>query len=106
MIMNTKATPIPVARALKKLGDDLKNARKRRRITTKLAAERANISRTTLVKIEKGNGGVSMAAYANVLFILGLISRLSDMVDVSIDQLGQTFETEHLPQRIRHKNRT
>lgn len=104
--MNNKTTPIPVTRALKKVGDDLKNARKRRRITTKLAAERANISRTTLVKIEKGDAGVSMGAYANVLFILGLISHFSDMIDISTDKLGQAFETEQLPQRIRHKNKT
>ena len=104
--MDTKVIPIPASRALKKLGEDLKNARKRRRITTKLAAERASISRTTLTKIEIGDAGVSMGAYARVIFILGLISHLADIADVRFDQLGQTFEIEHLPKRIRHKNRT
>lgn len=104
--MDAKVIPIPVARALKKLGEDLKNARKRRRITTKLAAERASISRTTLLKIEKGDAGVSIGAYVKVLFILGLISRLADMVDIAFDKLGQVLETEHLPQRVRHKKRT
>jgi cytoskeletal protein RodZ len=103
--MDTKIIPIPAARALKKLGEDLKNARKRRRITTKLAAERASISRTTLTKIEKGDAGVSIGAYVKVLFILGLISRLADMVDIAFDKLGQVLETEHLPQRVRHKKR-
>ena len=103
--MDNKTIPIPASRALKKLGEDLKNARKRRRITTKLAAERANISRTTLTKIEKGDAGVSIGAYAKVLFILGLISHLADMVDVTSDKLGQMFEAEHLPKRVRHKNR-
>ena len=104
--MDSKPLPIPASRALKKLGEDIKNARKRRRITTKLVAERAGISRTTLIKIEKGDGGVSIGAYTRVLFILGLISRLADMVDVAFDKLGQILETEHLPQRVRHKNRT
>ena len=103
--MNLKITRIPVARAMRKLGEDLKNARKRRRITTKLAAERAGISRTTLTKIEKGDVGVSMGAYAHVLFILGVISRLADLVDITFDKLGQSLETEHLPQRVRHKNK-
>src|SRR3990167_6408721 len=103
--MNTKIIPIPVSRALRKLGEDIKNARKRRRITTKLASERASISRTTLTKIEKGDAGVSIGAYAKVLFILGLVSHLADMVDIRFDKLGQTLETEHLPRRIRHKNR-
>jgi len=102
--MDTKIIPIPASRALKKLGEDLKNARKRRRITTKLAAERASISRTTLTKIEKGDAGVSIGAYAKVLFILGLIAHLSDMADVTSDKPGQMFETEHLPQRVRHKS--
>ena len=101
--MDHKPIPIPASRALRKLGEDLKDARKRRRITTKLAAERAGISRTTLTKIERGDGGVSMGAYAKVLFILGLISHLADMADVRFDKLGQTLEAEHLPQRVRHK---
>ncbi len=104
--MDIKVIPIPAVRALRKLGEDLKNARKRRRITTKLAAERASISRTTLTKIEKGDAGVSMGAYVKVLFILGLVSRLADMADIAFDKLGQVLETEHLPQRVRHKKRT
>lgn len=104
--MDTKTTPIPASRALRKLGEDLKNARKRRRITTKLIAERASISRTTLTKIEKGDAGVSIGAYAKVLFTLGLISHLADMVDIRFDKLGQALETEYLPKRVRHKNRT
>lgn len=60
--MNSKSTPLPVKRALVKLGQDLCNARKRRRIPTELAAERAGISRATLGKIEKGDEGVSLGA--------------------------------------------
>src|SRR3990167_1571024 len=56
--------PIPIKRALRKFGADIKNARKRRRIPTSLMAERAMISRPTLFKIEKGNAGVSLGAYA------------------------------------------
>ena len=52
--------PIPVRRALRKLGHDIRDARRRRRIPASIAAERASISRTTLVKIEKGDPGVAM----------------------------------------------
>jgi transcriptional regulator with XRE-family HTH domain len=104
--MDTKIMPIPASRALKKLGEDLKNARKRRRITTKLIAERASLSRTTVIKIEKGDAGVSIGAYAKVLFVLGLISHLADVADIIFDKLGQTLETEHLPKRVRHKKRS
>jgi DNA-binding XRE family transcriptional regulator len=95
--------PIPVRRALRNLGEDMKNARRRRRISTALMAERANISRTTLVKIEKGDAGVSLGNYATVLFVLGLVNRLSELVDISQDHLGQDLEDENLPKRIHIK---
>lgn len=99
--MNVNSTPIPVRRSLKKLGNDLRDARRRRRIPVQLAADRASISRTTLAKIEKGDEGVSIGAYARVLFTMGMIDRLSDLVDVSHDKLGLFLETESLPKRIR-----
>jgi hypothetical protein len=46
--------PVPVRRALRKLGHDLRNARRRRRIPPAIAAERASIGRTTLIKNRKG----------------------------------------------------
>jgi len=95
------AIPVPVQRALKKLGSDLKNARKRRRLPMKLTAERAMISRSTLNKIENGDGGVSLAAYAKVLFVLGLITKLADLADIKFDELGLSLEGEQLPQRVR-----
>ncbi len=101
MNMNIKNTPIPVKRALKKLGQDLCNARKRRRIPMQLAAERASITRATLSKIERGEEGVSLGAYARVLFVLGMVGRLAELVDSASDQLGLELEEENLPKRIR-----
>lgn len=99
--MNINSTPIPVRRALKKLGQDLRDARRRRRIPMHLAAERASISRTTLTKIEKGDQGVSIAAYAKILFVMGMIDRLADIADQRHDVLGLDLAAESLPQRIR-----
>lgn len=99
--MNTKVAPTPVIRALQKLGRDLSDARKRRRIPMQLAAERAGISRTTLDKIEKGDEGVGIGAYVRVLFILGMVNRFSELADFQFDKLGMHLETEHLPKRIR-----
>ncbi len=99
--MDIKIIPIPVKRALKKLGQDLCDARRRRRIPMQLAAERAAISRATLSKIEKGEEGVSLGAYAKVLFVLGMIDRLAELADPSVDELGLGLEAESLPKRIR-----
>lgn len=92
--------PIPVTRALRKLGNDIRDARRRRRIPAELAAARASISRTTLVKIEKGEPGVAIGSYAIVLFVLGMTDRLADLADPRNDAVGLQLEEEHLPQRI------
>jgi hypothetical protein len=95
------ALPIPVRHALRKLGHDIRDARRRRRIPVAIAAERASISRTTLVKIEKGDPGVAIGIYATVLFVMGMVERLADLADPKSDAVGLQLEEEHLPQRIR-----
>jgi transcriptional regulator with XRE-family HTH domain len=57
---------------LEKVGENIKLARKRRSLTTIQVSERAGIDRSTLVRIEKGDGSVSLGAYFNVLRVLGL----------------------------------
>lgn len=93
--------PVPVIRALRKLGHDIRDARRRRRIPVAILAERASISRMTLNKVEKGDPGVSMGTYATILFALGMIDRFADVADPRNDTVGRELEEEHLPERIR-----
>jgi len=92
--------PLTVTRSLRKLGDDIRNARRRRRISTKLMAERAGISRPTLRKVEEGDPAVSLGIYASVLFVLGMSDRLEELADVTKDPVGRELEEEDLPERI------
>ena len=101
----SSATPVPVTRALRKLGHDIRDARRRRRIPVAILAERASISRMTLNKIEKGSAGVSAGNYARVLFSLGMADRLADVADPRHDAVGREIEEEHLPERIRFSRR-
>ena len=94
------ALPIPVKSALRKLGADIRDARLRRRIPVAVMAQRAFISRTTLVKAEKGYPGVAMGTYAVVLFALGMLDRLRDLASVKSDEIGLALEEERLPKRI------
>lgn len=57
---------------LEKMGENIKLARKRRKLTAVQVAERAGIARSTLYLVEKGDAGVAMGAYFNVLRVLGL----------------------------------
>ena len=96
----SKTLPIPVKRALKKLGSDIRDARRRRRISTIAMAERAMISRPTLVRVERGDATVMMGIYATILFILGMTERLADIADATHDRTGLDLESEQLPLRI------
>jgi len=73
-----------------KLGENIKLARKRRKLTTIQVAERANINRSTLYKIEKGDSSVSMGAYFNVLRVFGL---QDDFLKIAADdQFGKKIQ--------------
>lgn len=93
--------PIPARRALRKLGQDLRDARRRRRIPMALLAERARISRTTLTKVEKGDESVAIGIYAAVLHALGLVERLAALADAAEDMIGRAIDERRLPERVR-----
>ena len=93
--------PLPVQRALRKLGQDIREARLRRRISTPIMAARPAISPTPPGKLEKGDAGVRMGSYATVLFVLGLTDKISLLADARNDEIGLELAEEQLPQRIR-----
>ena len=77
-------------KTLDQLGKNIKLARKRREFTTIQVAERANIDRTTLYKIEKGDASVSMGAYFNVLRTLKLHEDFLKLA--ADDELGRKLQ--------------
>jgi DNA-binding XRE family transcriptional regulator len=95
--------PSPAVYALKKLGNDINSARRRRRITKEIMSKRAGIVINTLTKIENGNPNTSMAAWVSVLSVLGLTDNLKDICDLKNDEMGIILEDEDLPKRIRYK---
>ena len=86
---------------LQTVGENIKLARLRRKITTTMLAERADITRVTLKKVEDGESGVTMRVYANVLFCLGLEKDL--LLLAGDDPLGrrlQDAELTHTKDRV------
>jgi transcriptional regulator with XRE-family HTH domain len=59
-------------RLLSELGERLRLARKRRKLSNAAVAQRAGISRTTVYKVEAGDPGATLGAYVRVLAALGL----------------------------------
>lgn len=89
--MNKKQILFPRHKeVLKQMGANIKLARKRRKLTTTQVSERANISRSTLYLIEKGNSSVAMGAYFNVLRVLRL---QNDFLKIaSDDEFGRKLQ--------------
>ena len=98
------ALPLSVQRALRKLGEDISTARRRRNLTIAVVAERAFVGRNTITRVEHGDPGVALGIYATVLFVLGLADRLKDLVDPATDQLGLSLDIARLPKRVRASN--
>jgi len=90
---------------LHKVGKDINTARRRRRITIQLMAERTGLSRATVAKIEKGDQTASIGGYAAVLFVLGMTDRLSDLLDAAHELTDPQFVDEKLPKRVRLPSR-
>ena len=79
-----------MARLLTDLGERLKLARLRRRLTAKQVAERAGMSVMTLRSLESGGAGVTMGAYLSVMHVLGL--------EQDVNKVGATDEMGRLLQ--------
>jgi len=90
--MNTKRQVIfpKHKKTLEKFGENMKLARKRRKLTSIQVAERAGISRNTLYLIEKGKESVSVGAVFNVLRVFGL---QDDFLKLAADdELGRKLQ--------------
>ena len=79
---------------LSTLGENIKLARLRRKLSTEQVSERANISRSTLWSIEKGSPKVAMGKYVQVLSVLGLEKDL--LAVASDDILGRKLQDANL----------
>ena len=95
--------PLPVGRALKKFGADIRIARIKRGLTIEMMAERIGIHRTTYSKLEKGDPMVGLGAYAIALFILGFGTLFGNLIDQRSDDTGLLLSLEQLPKRVRPK---
>ena len=99
--VNANSLPLPVARAIQKLAQDLSLARRRRHITQASMADRIGASLATVRRMEKGDPRIPLHFVARALQVFGEIERLNQLLDSSQDMIGLTLMDERLPQRVR-----
>ena len=80
---------------LRQLGDRLRLARQRRRLSAKQVSERAGMSPMTLRSLERGGSGVTMGAYLSVMQVLGVETDLDLLAKA--DPLGRELQDARLP---------
>ncbi len=88
-----------LSKLLAQMGENIRLARLRRKLTAAQVAERAGISRSTLHQVEKGLPTVSMGIYAQVLFVLGLENDILQLAGDDI--LGRKLQDLNLLVRKR-----
>lgn len=96
--------PLPVERAILKLGSDISLARRRRHISQASLAERIGASLSTVRRIEKGDARVPIHFLARTLHVFGEIQALEHLLDTPNDAIGLTLMDERLPKRVRSKS--
>ncbi len=107
--MKSKVILLPKQeKLLKEFGENIRLARLRRRLSTDQVSERASISRRTLWAVENGTPTVSIGAYLQVLFILGLEKDLGNVA--KDDEMGRKLQDSQLiikeraPKRYRSRD--
>ena len=91
-------------RLLSELGERLRLARKRRKLSNAVVALRAGVSRTTVYKVEAGDPGATLGSYMRVLAVLGLENDLNLLA--ADDRLGRKLQDLALEPAPKTRSRT
>ena len=81
------------------MGNQIKLARLRRKLSVELVAKRAGVSRASVWAVEKGSPSVAIGIYASVLLAIGMPDELT--LIAKDDVLGRTLQDLDLPVRKR-----
>ena len=98
--MAASRTPIAVANGQRRIGEDLATWRRLRRLTAAQVADRAGISRYTVMRLENGEGA-TMENLLRVARALGVIDLLVEAIDPYQTDVGRLRSQEALPKRVR-----
>jgi len=96
-----QAPPYPVEQALKRLGENLRLARTRRKLTIEEVAEKIGTGRRAVMDAEKGKTSTGCGVYAALLWAYDLLGPLSDLANPATDEQGLTLASTKEKTRVR-----
>ena len=102
---SSESIPGAVQDLLRVVGGNIRTARLRRRMPLRELAERTGLTAPTLIRVEKGNPGTAFAAYATVLWVLGLAEGLQELARPDLDEVGLALDAARSPERARVSTR-
>lgn len=94
-----------IKRIVKKLGEDVRVARLRRRWSQKDLAVKTGVSVGTVQRVEAGDPGVGIGTIVTMFYMFGCQQQIEDALDPTRDELGLSADFFHLPMRIRSARR-
>ena len=100
--MPTTTIPLEVTSATQRLGENIRLARVRRRLSQEELALACGITRKTIYALEKGAPGASVTTAFTVLWKLGLLGTAAALADPDADEHGKILEAARRPKRVRN----
>jgi transcriptional regulator with XRE-family HTH domain len=97
----TEQLPREVLKQLEELGQRVRIARVRRRLSTDDLAQACGIGRRTLYRIERGDPGIALGSFLSVLWKLALLDTIRGVADPDTDDHGKILEAAARPKRVR-----
>lgn len=88
--------------AAQSVGDSVSTWRKLRGVTIQQLAEKSNVSRSTISRLEQGDPSVSFETVLNVAAALGIADRVTEAFDPYETDYGRLRADQELPQRVRN----
>lgn len=93
--------PYPVTQTLLRLGENLRTARVRRRLTIDEVAQKIGTGRRAVMDAENGKPSTGVAVYAALLWAYDLLSPLADVASPTKDEQGLIFAAAKDKKRVR-----
>jgi transcriptional regulator with XRE-family HTH domain len=100
-ITYTHALPAAAEQVLHQLGRNIATARLRRQWRQADLAERAGITRATVIAIEQGRAGTGAGAYVAILWALGLHEDVAQLAAPDRDAEGAALDAARFGRRAR-----